>query len=148
MMMMIESWPQRGGVIGDGAIYSGTRPSSSSCVLLCWSTKTHMFFGLYRLSLLLLALYIVYRGHNEAVYYREKEEEDGRGNIYSFSCFIVTPPFLSLFFSPDNTQYIHTRPPGRQVEMMPHVVGIFSIVCCSSVPFHHQNHLLLFFFFL
>ena len=70
--------------------------------------------------------------------------------IYS-SCFIVTPPFLSSVvfpFSLPTRHTVYTRPPGRQVDDAP-CRGYFSIVCCSSVPFHHQNHhlLLLFIFF-
>lgn len=155
MMMMIESWPQRGGVIGDGLFILA--PVLLLLLLRLFflfslvhthkkaQAQTHTYMGLFYIYVGTLALYI-------PGIMRLKLKEEGGGDILLLVLLLhrLFSTFLKEKNIPDT--HTHTRPPGRQVGGYiwwgPMSWVFFSIVCCWSVPFHHRNHLFLFLYFL
>lgn len=110
---MIESWPQRGGVIGDGYLF--WHPSFffffvfSSCSL--WSTQKEKPSTDTHIHGPLLYIYrhsgTLYTRHNEA------EAKRRRGDILLLVLLLhrLFSAFLKKIFP------THTRPPGRQVDI-------------------------------
>lgn len=144
-MMMIESWPQRGGVIGDGLFILAP-------VLLLLLRLFFLFSLVHTHKKTQAQTHIhgplLYR-HSGTLYTRHNEAKAKRRRGYSSSCFIVTPPFFQLSWRRKYSRHTHTRPPGRQVDIWWGPMSwVFSIVCCWSVPFHHRNHLFLYFFWI
>ncbi len=142
MMMMIESWPQRGGVIGDGYLF--WHPSFFffflqdrlfSFLLVLWSTNpsyTHTHMGLFYICIYIgtLALYIL------GIMRLKKEKREGGGGIL----LVLLLHRLFFFFFLKKKKYsrhthTHTtsRAPGRYL-MGPHVVGFDRVLLVGAVP--------------
>lgn len=110
MMMMIESWPQRGGVIGDGLFILAPVLLLLLRLFFLFSlvhthkkaqAQTHTYMGLFYIYVGTLALYI-------PGIMRLKLKEEGGGG-YSSSCFIVTPPFFNFLEEEKYSRHTHTH---------------------------------------